>query len=196
MNPFDTLRNYLNKVDSFSKEDVDSFLTYFDKRIIKKKQFVIQPDFVAKYRIYVAKGAFRAYVIDEDGQEHTISLAMEDWWISDPNSYYFQKPATMFVQALEDSIIFQLEYDTEKMLKEKFIQFESFFRFTAERGFAYTQRRLIASLTLSAEERYKEFIKTYPDFIQRIPQYIVASYLGMTTEYLSRIRNKESKLKS
>jgi CRP-like cAMP-binding protein len=190
MNEFDALRNYLNKVDSLSKEDIDTFSNYFEKRIIKKKQFVIQPDFIAKYRIYVAEGAFRAYVIDEDGQEHTISLAMEDWWISDPNSYYFQTPATMFVQALEDSVILQLDFETEAMLKEKSQKFEPFFRFTAERGFAFTQRRLIASLTLSAEDRYKEFIRTHPDFIQRIPQYVVASYLGMTTEYLSRIRKK------
>ena len=190
MNEYDALRNYLNKVTFFPKEDIDTFTDYFEKRIIKKKQFIIQPDFVAKYRIYVAAGAFRAYVIGEDGQEHTISLAIEDWWISDPNSYYFQTPATMFVQALEDSIILQLDFETEALLKEKFSKFEPFFRFTAERAFAFTQRRLIASLTLSAEDRYKEFIRTYPDIIQRVPQYVVASYLGMTTEYLSRIRKK------
>lgn len=193
MTEFEPLYTHLIETLSLTKKEADFFVGHFKKRKIKKKQYVIQPDFIAKYRIHVIKGAFRAYVIGNDGQEHTISLAMDGWWISDPNSYIYQKPATMFVEAIEDSIILQLDYESEQILKAHSHKFETFFRTAAERGFAFMQRRLIASLTLTAEERYEQFAKTYPDFLQRVPQYAIASYLGMTTEYLSRIRNKKTK---
>ena len=120
-------------------------------------------------------------------------MAIEDWWITDPNSFIYQQPATMFVEALEDSVILQLDHERELILKLHNHKFESFFRTTAERGLAYMQRRLIAGYILTAEERYEQFAKKYPQFLQRIPQYAIASHLGMTTEYLSRIRNKKTK---
>jgi CRP-like cAMP-binding protein len=118
---------------------------------------------------------------------------MNGWWISDPNSFIYQQPATMFVEALEDSLILQLGFENEQILKAHSHQFETFFRTVAERGLAFMQRRLIASLTLTAEERYEQFAKKHPQFLQRVPQYSIASYLGMTTQYLSRIRNKQTK---
>ena len=118
---------------------------------------------------------------------------MDGWWISDPNSFIYQQPATMFVEALEDSIILQLDFENEQLLKAHSHKFETFFRTVAERGLAFMQRRLIASLTLSAEERYEQFSTAYPNFLQRVPQFAIASYLGMTTQYLSRIRKKQTK---
>jgi len=193
MTEFQLLYSHLKEKHSFSDEDAQLFVNHFNKRNIKKSQFVIQPDFIAKYRIYVIKGAFRAYVIGNDGQEHTISLAIEDWWITDPNSYIYQQPATMFIEAMEDSVILQLDFAKEEALKKVNPKFESFFTAAAERGLAYMQRRIIASLTLTAEERFDEFTKNYPGLLQRMPQYTIASFLGMTTEYLSRIRNKKVK---
>lgn len=179
-----------------SDEEIDKLLGAFIVKRIKKKQFIIQPDFTVKYRTYVAEGSFRSYVISEDGTDHTIQFAVDDWWISDINSYITQKPATMFVVALEDSIILQIEHDTEQRLKEEFHKIETFFRLGAERTAAFHQRRIIASLTRSAEERYDDFIGTYPNLSQRLPQYALASYLGMTTQFLSRIRNKKLKKKT
>lgn len=193
MKKYEPLYSRIKNALSLTDEETSFFVSHFTKAIVKKRQFIIQPDFVAKYRIYVVKGAFRAYVISKEGQENTISLAIDDWWISDPNSYLYQKPATMFVEALEDSVVLQLPFDSEVLLKAHSHKFETFFRMAAERGLAFTQRRLIASLTQTAEERYEEFAETYPQFLQRIPQYAIASYLGMTTEYLSRIRNKKQK---
>jgi CRP-like cAMP-binding protein len=188
-----SLKNQLNQKHFFTEKEADFFVSHFTERKVKKRQFVIQPDFIAKYRIFVAQGTFKAYVIGNDGQENTISLAMDGWWISDPNSYLYQQPATMFVEALEDSIILQLDFENEQLLKAHSHKFETFFRTAAERGLAFTQRRLIASLTLAAEERYEQFVSTYPEFLQRVPQFAIASYLGMTTQYLSRIRNKQTK---
>lgn len=188
-----SLQNELIEKHSFTEKEAAFFVSHFTERKVKKRQFIIQPDFIAKYRIFVVQGTFKAYVIGKDEQENTISLAMDGWWISDPNSYIYQKPATMFVEALEDSTLLQLDFENEQILKAHSHQFETFFRTVAERGLAFMQRRLIASLTLTAEERYEQFVEKYPEFLQRVPQFTIASYLGMTTQYLSRLRKKQSK---
>ena len=193
MTEIHSLQNELIEKHSFTEKEAEFFVSHFTERKVKKRQYIIQPDFIAKYRVYVVQGTFKAHVIDNDGQENTISLAMDGWWISDPNSYIYQQPATMFVEALEDSLILQLDYENEQVLKSYSHKFETFFRTVAERGLAFMQRRLIASLTLSAEERYKQFAEKYPEFLQRVPQFSIASYLGMTTQYLSRLRKKQSK---
>ncbi|MFT7196812.1 MAG: CRP-like cAMP-binding protein, partial [Marinoscillum sp.] len=173
-----SLQNQLIEKYSFAEKEADFFVSHFTERKVKKRQFIIQPDFIAKYRIFVAQGTFKAYIIDKNGQEQVVSLAMDGWWISDPNSYIYQQPATMFVEALEDSIILQLGFENEQILKAHSHQFETFFRTVAERGLAFMQRRLIASLTLTAEERYDQFAHKYPGFLQRVPQFAIASYLG------------------
>ena len=193
MTEIQSLKNQLTEKYSFTEKEADFFVSHFTERKVKKRQFISQPDFIAKYRVYVVQGTFKAYVIGNDGQENTISLAMDGWWISDPNSYIYQQPATMFVEALEDSLILQLDFENEQILKSHSHKFETFFRTVAERGLAFMQRRLIASLTLAAEERYEQFAEKYPDFLQRVPQFAIASYLGMTTQYLSRIRKNQTK---
>lgn len=181
---------YINKIVHLTDEENEEFIACFKEAKIKKRQFIVQPNFITKHRNYVVKGAFRAYVIADDGQDHTVTFAIEDWWITDYNSYIFQQPATMFVVALEDSIILQLDYEKEQFLKKQNHKFETFFRTVAERGLAFQQRRVISNLTQRAEERYENFVTKYPLIVQRVPQYALASYLGMTTEFLSRIRNK------
>ncbi|MDJ1480698.1 Crp/Fnr family transcriptional regulator [Cytophagaceae bacterium YF14B1] len=192
----DPLIEHIRKKVSLSPEEVRETLLSFKLKNIKKRQFIIQPDFVATHRNYVLKGSFRAYVVDSKGQEYTIQLAIEDWWISDYNSYIFQQPATMFVVALEDSEVAQIDYSREQYLKRYSPTFETFFRIMAERSTAFQQRRLIANLTQTAEERYHHFLEQYPRLVQRIPQYALASYLGMTTEFISRLRNQKKKAKS
>lgn len=192
----DPLVNYVKKRVDISDEELQEFASYFKTALIKKRQFIVQPDFVAKYRTYVVKGAFRGYVVGDAGEDHTIQLAIDDWWISDYNSYIYQKPATMFVVALEDSQVIQIDYPSEQLLKQKNHKFETFFRSMAERSTASMQRRLISNLTMTAEERYREFEEKYADMLQRIPQYALASFLGISTEYLSKLRNKRVSRKS
>ena len=182
----------LRRID-LTEGAITEFLSCFKLVKVKKRQFIIQPGFVAHHKNYVLKGAFRAYVVDDTGQDHTIQVSIEDWWITDYNSYLFQKPATMFVEGLEDSVILQIHYDDEARLKKEHHRFETFFRIMAERSMAHMQRRIITNLTKDAEERYQEFEAQYPEIVQRIPQYALASYLGMSTEYLSRLRNKRAK---
>lgn len=187
---------YINRIVKLTEEEGRLFNSCFKEVKVKKRQFIVQPDFTAKHRNYVLKGAFRAYVVADEGQDHTITFAIDDWWITDYNSYIFQHPATMFVVALEDSTILQIEYSKEQELKQQNHKFETFFRIVAERGLASQQRRIISNLTQSAEERYDYFSDKYPQIVQRVPQYALASYLGMTTEFLSRIRKKKGSKKS
>lgn len=187
--------NYFRKYIELTEDDERRICSSFTEQLIKKRQFIVQPNFVATHRSYVINGAFRSYVVTPQGEEHTISFAIDDWWITDYNSYIYQRPATMFVVALEDSRIMQIEFKKEMELKAAHHKFETFFRTIAERGLASYQRRVISNLTKTAEERFEEFESNYPDIAQRVPQYALASFLGMTTEYLSKMRNKRMKKK-
>lgn len=183
-----SLAHHIQSRVDLSDEELNYFLSQFKLTKVKKRQFIIQPEFVAKYRTFVVEGAFRAYVIADEGNEHTIQFAVEDWWISDYNSYIYQVPASMFVIALEDSLVLQLDYEKEQELKKHNHKFETFFRIMAERSFAGIQKRLVSNLTKTAEERYSEFEQNYPKIANRVPQYALASFLGMTTQYLSKLR--------
>jgi CRP-like cAMP-binding protein len=138
----------------------------------------------------------RAYLIDKNANEHTIAFAIDDWWITDYNSYIFQQPATLFVEAIEPTTLIQLDYNAEQLLKEVIPKFEKFFRIVTERAFAFLQKRMLATLSLTAEERYEDFVNKYPQIALRVPQYALASYLGMSTEYLSKLRNNRVQKKS
>jgi CRP-like cAMP-binding protein len=193
LTPF--IENVTNKI-SLSAEELEILVGEFKIRRVKKKQFIIQPEFVAKHRTYVLEGAFRAYVIDEKGNDHTIQFAIDDWWISDYNSYIYQSPATMFVVALEDSTVLQIDYQSEQKLKASSHHFETLFRMMAEKSAAFYARRIISSLTQNAGQRYNEFLEKFPKVAQRLPQYALASYLNMTTEFLSKIRNNKVRKKT
>jgi CRP-like cAMP-binding protein len=188
-----TIINYVRKIVPLSDEEGTEFADAFKVIKVKKRQFIIQPEFTAKSRYFVLKGSLRAYVVGDEGQDHTIQLAMEEWWISDYNSYIFQQPASMFVMALEDSLMLQITHKEEARLKASNHKFETFFRVLAERSVAFMQKRIISNLTQSAEERYSLFMEKYPAMALRFPQYVIASYLGMTTEFLSKIRNQRVK---
>src|SRR5699024_1861950 len=118
---------------------------------------------------FVVQGAFRAYVVDDDGSDNTIAFAIEDWWITDCTSYNDQQPATMFVVALEDSITLCIEFEKEQELKKTNHKFETIFRIMAERGLSIQRQRIISNLTMSAEERYNNFMSQYANIAQRLP---------------------------
>lgn len=196
MTDYSPLIEHIQKRVSLSEAEVQQFVAAFKVTKVKKRQFIIQPDFVAKYRSYVLQGAFRGYVVADEGQDHTIQLAVEDWWISDYNSYIYQQPASMFVVAMEDGVVLQIDYAGEQQLKSLNPKFETFFRIMAERSTAYMQRRIITNLTKTAEERFQEFEDKYPQLANRVPQYVLASFLGITTQYLSKLRNMRTSKKS
>lgn len=188
--------DFLQQRVSVTESEALEFAGMFQEKKFRKKQFVVQPDFVARHRYYILDGALRSFIVDDNGQETTIALAIDDWWITDYNSYIYQQPATLFVEAVSNATVLQLSHENEQKLKASNPKFQAFFCIIAERGLAAQQRRIITNLTQNAEQRYESFVQRYPKFVNSVPQYIVASFLGMSTEFLSKIRNKKLGKKS
>jgi CRP-like cAMP-binding protein len=193
MDEFKEIRRYVANYIQLTTEEEDYFISLLRITKVKKRQCIVQPEFTCKYRSYVLKGAMRAYLVDNKAQTHTIAFAIEDWWIGDLSSYINQEPATLFVEALEDSILIQIDHNSEQLLLEKIPKFERFFRIIAQRSFTFLQKRMLSNLSKTAEERYDEFVQKYPAIVNRVPQYALASYLGFSTVFLSKIRNKKTK---
>jgi CRP-like cAMP-binding protein len=160
---------------------------------VKKKQLIAQPDFVCKYKTFIVKGSLRCYLVAGEGQEHTVTLAIEDYWIAEYYSYIHQVPATLYLEAMEDSTLIQIDYNAEQLLMETYPKFERFFRIISQRSLASLQQRMLSNLSKTAEERLAEFENKYPKIVARVPQYILASYLGFSSEFLSKIRNNRAK---
>jgi len=182
----DNIKKYVD----LNNEDEKQFISIIRETRVKKRQFIVQPGFICSHQTYVVRGAFRSYFVNDEGIDHTIQFAIDDWFISDFNSYISQTPASLFIEAIEDSIIHQIEYNEVEQLCTKNQKFEHFFRVVAQKSFAFSQRRVLSNLNKTAEERYLEFQSMYPDIVLRVPQYALASYLGMTPEFLSKIRKK------
>jgi CRP-like cAMP-binding protein len=193
MEPIQAIVNNISRFITLTPDEEEYFTSILKIIKVRKKQAVCQPGFICRHRTFIVQGAMRAYIVDSDGQEHTITLAIEDWWISDFSSYIFQQTATQFVEAMEDSVLVQIEYHAEEALLAKYPQFEKYFRILSQRALAFLQTRVLCTLSTTAEERYEAFVKNYPQIVSRTPQYALASYLGITTEFLSKIRNGKLK---
>ncbi len=193
MDDFSPIIKYVSKHIQLTGEEEDQFVSYLRVKKVRKKQYIVQPDFVCNHRTYIVSGALRAYLVDDKGQEHTVAFGIEDWWIADFNSYFFRQPATLFVEALEDSVLVQIEYNAEQELLSTIPKFEKFYRIISQNGYAFLQRRILSDISLNAEQRYEDFMHRYPSVAARVPQYALASYLGFSTELLSKIRNNRLK---
>ncbi|TNJ43500.1 Crp/Fnr family transcriptional regulator [Tamlana fucoidanivorans] len=186
-------KNILNNIKRYvdlNESDSKQFSAIITTLKVKRRQFIVQPGFLCSCQTYVLKGALRSYFINNEGVDHTIQFAIEDWFISDFSSYINQEPASLFVEALEDSIIQQITYDDVEKLCRENPKFERFFRLVAQKSFAFSQKRVLSNLGKSAEERFIEFQNIYPEIVLRVPQYALASYLGMSAEFLSKIRKR------
>ncbi|MEO9870280.1 Crp/Fnr family transcriptional regulator [Ekhidna sp.] len=181
---------HIDRVVSLNTSEKEAFSSIVEERVVKRKSFIVQPGFVCKHQSHIVQGAMRSYFITPDGNEHTIAIAIDDWWISDFYSYTNQTSASLYVEALEDTTIQQIRYENVEKICTEYPSFERFFRLVAQKAFAFSQRRALSNLGKTAEERYLEYTEMYPQIIQRVPQYILASYLGMTPEFLSKIRKK------
>lgn len=190
MKDLQNILNNINRYVSLNEEDAVQFSSIVKTTRVKRRQFIVQPNFICRHQTYVLSGAFRSYFVNDEGVEHTIQFAIEDWFISDFNSYINQSPASLFVEALEDSVVQQVAYADVEQLCEANPKFERFFRLAAQKSFAFAQQRILSNLGKTAEERFLEFQKQYPTIVKRVPQYALASYLGMSPEFLSKIRKR------
>ncbi len=187
---FDGLLSNIRRYVDISEEETERIKAISEVKTIRKRQFLDQPGFVSRFRNYVIDGSFRSYYVDEEGKEHTVQIAINDWFVSDFYSYITQTPATLFVEALEDSKIIQMKYEDIEPLCKELHSVSEYFRVSTEKAFAFSRNRALSNLSKTAEERFLEFNDRYPNIIERVPQYIVASYLGISAEFLSKIRKK------
>ena len=191
MKEYSSILNNIGRYVNLTEDEKQKFISIIQISRVKKKQFIIQPGFVCQNRTYIVEGAFRVYYLDDDGKEHTVSIGVEDWFVTDFHSYINQAPAANFAEALEDSLIFQMRYEDIEPLCKEIHSLSEYFRLTTEKAFAFSRRRVVASISMTAEQRYDEYFAKYPHIINRVPQYVLASYLGMTPEFLSKIRKRK-----
>ena len=192
MDKYKTILSNIKRYVSLTSGEEDRLTSIIKTSKVKKKQFIIQPGFVCQSRTYIVEGAFRVFYLDDNGKEHTVSIGVEDWFVTDFYSYINQTPALNFAEALEDSTIFQMRYEDVEPLCKEIHSLSEYFRLTTEKAFAYSRRRVISNISKTAEERYDEYIQKYPHIVNRVPQYVLASYLGMSPEFLSKIRTQKS----
>ena len=184
------LLNYINRYVSLTLEEENLLLTYINYRKYLKGQYIVQQGDICKYECFVLSGCTKTFFMDEDGQEHIIMFSIEDWWASDMGSFITQTPADFNIQCLEDTELVMFPYETTETIYTEIPKLERFFRLIIEKAFVASQKRIVRNFSLTAKEQYLYFKEQYPEIEKRIPQYMIASYLGITKEFLSKIKSQ------
>lgn len=187
---FDALYQYLAERAPLTKERFETIQPFFSPRHLEKGELLLREGDVAKWGAFVVKGCLRSYVIDNKGKEHVVQFAPETWWLADLHSLINQVPSLYFMDAIEPTDVLLLDGSSHQKIVETIPEFQSAFQAGRQKHATAKDHRIIASLTASAEERYQNFLHTYPSIAQRVPQHMLASYLGIAPETLSRIRKK------
>jgi CRP-like cAMP-binding protein len=175
------------------KEEINFFFSLLNSRTLKKKEFLLRQGDVCKTENFIVKGCVRMYSIDETGLEHIVMFGVEGWWTSDLFSFLTGTVSDYYIDALEETELFQISKPDLERLYERVPKFERFFRLLLQNAFIALQKRINQNLSFSAEQRYIDFITRYPQMEQRIPQKQVAAYLGITPVFLSMLRKKLSR---
>lgn len=194
----DLLFASIEKHVSLPKEGKVLLQEAFTFRKVRKGQFLVHAGAVERNQTFIIKGSVITYFVDINGNEHIIQFGIDGWWIGDFQSYVFRQPATCNVEALEDTEVLEASYEAVHKLYDLLPQFERYHRIITQFGYASFQQRVLQNLSMTAEDRYVAFHKKYPKFELRFPQKIIASYLGMSPEFYSKIKkriNSQDKLR-
>lgn len=178
------------QLNSMEKELVQA---NFHSRLYRKRQYVLQEGDICKQFNFVVRGCLRTYNIDKKGNPHILQFGIENYWINDLGSFHRVMPSVLNIDALEDTVVLQISRDDLISLYKQSPIFDRIFRVLIENGFIHLQERLLQNISSTAEERYESFLKNYPLLINRISQVQTAAYLGVTPEFLSRLRALRSK---
>ncbi len=184
------LIDYFEKIIPLSQEEKELVNELFKHRLYRKRQFVLQEGDVCKYFNFVVRGCLRMYKIDDKGVIHILQFASENWWINDNDSFHQNKPSQLSIDALEDTMVLQINLQDLTYLYKKSRKFNLIFRVLLEKAHTVLQRRLLLNISSSAQEKYKSFVKNYPHLLNRLPQTQIAAFLGVTPEFLSRIKSE------
>lgn len=190
MDNFQPLIDYINRVVQLDQQEEQTLLKLLSFRKLLKGQFFLQQGDICKFSGFVIKGCTKTFYVDDEGQEHVVMFSIEDWWTSDMGSFISQKPADFNVQCLENTELIYFSFEDQEQMLREIPKLERFFRIIIERAFVASQKRVVRNMSMSAKDRYLHFRNVYPKIEQRIPQYLIASYLGITKEFLSKIKSQ------
>lgn len=193
MDLFERIHAHVNRSCRLSDADFDILDSLLEKRKVKRKTMLLQEGEVCHFEAFVNQGCIRSYYLDENGFEVTLQFAIEDWWVSDIASFHEQKPSHMFIEALEDCELLVLNPATKESLLQQIPSLERYFRLMVQRNLSSLQARLFKTIATSAQDKYLDFLEKYPTIPQRVPQHYIASYLGISPEFLSKVRTRMAK---
>ena len=181
------LRQHFEKIISLTDQEFAYILSHFTPKKLKKHQFLIQEGDEVVNDHFVVKGLLKAYHTDKEGKEHILQFAMEDWWVTDYQAYFSQSKATLSIDCLEEVEVYCLSLQNRDKICAELHKVEHFFRKKSNSGYIALQKRILSLLNSSAKERYEQLLLQYPTLFQRVPKTLIASYLGVSRETLSRI---------
>lgn len=189
---FDLILQNIARHITLTEEEKNFFTSLLYSKSIKRKTLHFKEGDVCKDTTFVVSGCMRGYMIDKNGFEHVLSFAPSNWWIADMHSFISQQPGHITIEALADTEVLMLSKTDQEILYQQVPKFERFFRIIVEKSLVSNQQRLIDNFSLTAEERYHNFCKRYPGLIESVPQKQIASYIGITPEFLSKLRSRKS----
>lgn len=184
-------KQHILKFIDITQEDFDGILSYFEVLDVCKKENLITEGQLCNYHFFVESGCLRKFFTTDKGTEQTTEFAIENWWMTDNIAYEHQLPTQFYIQAVEKSVVLSITWQKQEALLKAFPQMERYFRFVYQRAYAASQMRIKFLYGYSREDLYYYFLERHPYFVQRIPQYLLASFLGFTPEYMSEIRAKK-----
>jgi CRP-like cAMP-binding protein len=187
---FEPLLQYISQYVQLTEDEQQLFLSKIRLGKYLKGQYVVQNGNVCRYESFVLKGCLKTFYIDNEGQEHIVMFAIENWWTADLGSFLTQTPACYNVLCLENCELAQITYADLEALYLAIPKLERFFRIIIQKAYIAAQQRIVNNFSMAAKDRYVQFRKQYPEIDQRVPQYMIASYLGITKEFLSKIRHQ------
>lgn len=189
---FLSINQYVNRCAVFSEHEIQLFDDLLQHKTVKKKTMLLSEGEICNFEAYILKGCIRTFCMDENGAEVILQFAVEDWWVSDIASFHEQTPSKLYIETLENCELLILTHEAKEELLMKVPQFERVFRLMVQRNLSVTQNRLVNTIAKPAQDRYVEFLERYPSVAQRVAQHYIAAYLGISAEFLSKIRAKMS----
>jgi CRP-like cAMP-binding protein len=183
---------HFNEKVPLTKEEQEFIKTYLTVKKLRKRQYLLQEDDVCKYVAFVEKGALRLYRVNEDGSEHVVAFALEGSFITDLYSFQTGEPSRYNIDVIEDSELVLIIRSTSDELRKLSSKYQEFIFYIVSEAYIQLERRMTSVISLDLEERYKELTTNYPDIVHRVPQHMIASYMGLTPETLSRVRKRIS----
>ena len=187
------LLNYFQQLMPLDAQEKLLVTSLFKPRLYRKRQYVLQEGDICNHFNFIVRGCLRMYNVDHQGNIHILQFAAENWWLADIGSFHDRKPSVLNIDALEDTMVLQISHEHLLSLYTNATKFDRIFRVLIENSFVSLQNRLLQNISSTAEARYLSFLESYSHLINRIPQTQIASFLGITPEFLSRLRNRQAK---